>query len=58
MLLKVECHTVPHLKALTHGIEHESGNGSTFTSQKNSLKSTNFVSKTGQITGFFDCICM
>ena len=41
MLLEVECYTLPHLKALTHGIEHASGHGrgSTFTMQKTSLKS-------------------
>ena len=46
MPLEVECHTVPHLKALTHGIDHTSvdGHGSTFTLQKISLKSTHFAS--------------
>ena len=27
MPFEVECHTVPHLKALTRGIEHASGHG-------------------------------
>ena len=41
MSLKIECHTVPHVKADTHGIDHTSGHGrgSTFTMQKTSLKS-------------------
>ena len=46
MPLEVECHTVPHLKALTCGIEHRSGHGlaSIFRWQKISLKSTHFTS--------------
>ena len=36
MPLELECHTVPHFKGLTHGIEHANGHGrgSTFTWQK------------------------
>ena len=61
MPFEVECLTVPHLKALTRGIDHTSGHGhgSTFTLQKkNSLKSTHFASQTGQTTVSFDCICI
>ena len=45
MPLEVECHTVPHLKALTRGIEHRSGHGqaSIFRWQKISLKSARFA---------------
>ena len=41
MPLEVECHTVPHLKALTRGIEHRGGHGraNSFRWQKISLKS-------------------
>ena len=44
--LEIKCHTVPHLKALTRGIEHRSGHGqaSIFRWQKISLKSTHFTS--------------
>ena len=43
---EVECHTVPHLKALTRGIEHSSGYGraNIFRWQKISLKITHFTS--------------
>ena len=58
MLLEVECHTVPHLKALTCGIEHISGHGSTFTLQETSLKSTHCASLTGETEVSFDCICI
>ena len=36
MLIEVKCHTVPHLEALTHGIDHTSRpeRGSTLTLQK------------------------
>ena len=46
MPLEVECHTVPHLKALIRGIEHKSDHGqaSTFRCQKISLKSSHFTS--------------
>ena len=46
MPLEVECHIVPHLKALTRGINHTSGHerDSTFTLQKISLKSPHFAS--------------
>ena len=46
MPLDVECHTVPHLKALTRGIEHRGGHGGAiiFRWQKVSLKSTHFTS--------------
>ena len=46
MALEVECHTVPHLKALARGIEHRSGHGqaSIFRWQKISLKGTHFIS--------------
>ena len=46
MPLDVECHTVPHLKALTRGIEHWSAHGqaSIFRWQKMSFKSTHFTS--------------
>ena len=38
MPLEVECHTVPHLKALTHGIEHRSNMGKpTFLGGKKSV---------------------
>ena len=40
MPLEVECHTIPHLEAHTHGIDHTSGHDSTFTIQNNSLKTT------------------
>ena len=45
MPLEVECHTVPHLKALTRGIEHGRvhGQASIFRWQKISLKSTHFT---------------
>ena len=54
MPLEVECHTVPHLKALTRGIEHWGGRGeaSKFRWQKISLKNTHFTSQT------FDRICI
>ena len=44
--LQVECHTIPHMKFLTHGVEHASGywHGNTFILQKFNLKSTNFAS--------------
>ena len=46
MPLEVKCHTVPHLKAATFGIEHWSGHrrASIFRWQKISLKSTHFTS--------------
>ena len=46
MPLEVECHTVPHLKAFTGGIEHRGGHGraNIFGWQKISLKSTHFTS--------------
>ena len=46
MPLEVECHTIPHLKALIRGIEQASGHGhgSTFTLQEISLKRTHFAS--------------
>ena len=46
MPLDEECLKVPHLKALTRGIEHESGHGhdNTFAYWKNILKSTDFAS--------------
>ena len=46
MPLDVERHTVPHLKALTRGIEHSGGHGraSIFRWQKNTLKTTHFTS--------------
>ena len=46
MPFEVECHTVPHLKALTRGIEHSSGHGQAniFSWQNISLKSTHFTS--------------
>ena len=45
MPLEIECHTVPHLKALTRGIEHRGGHGraNIFRGQKISLKSTHFT---------------
>ena len=45
---EVQCHTVPHLKALTRGIEHKGGHGraSIFSWQKISLKSTHCTSYT------------
>ena len=60
MPLKVECHTVPHLKALTRGIEDRSGHGQAniFRRQKISLKSTHFTSQTDQTAVSFDRICM
>ena len=58
MPLEVECHTVPHLKALTRGIDHTSrhGHGSILTLQKTSLKSTHF--EIGQRAVSFDRICI
>ena len=58
MPLEVECHTVPHFKALTRGIEHRSGHrrASIFRWQKISLKSTHFTSD--QMTVSFDRICI
>ena len=46
MLHEVKCHRVPHLKALTRGIEHWGGQGraSIFRWQKIILKSTPFTS--------------
>ena len=46
MLHEVKCHRVPHLKALTRGIEHWGGQGraSIFRWQKIILKSTHFTS--------------
>ena len=46
MPLEVKCHTVPHLKALTRGIEPRGGHGkaNNFRCKKISLKSTNFTS--------------
>ena len=46
MPLEAECHTVPHMKALTCGIELQGGRGqaSQFRWQKISLKSTHFAS--------------
>ena len=32
MPLEIKCHTIPHLKALTHSIEHASGQGPCTTS--------------------------
>ena len=60
MPLEVECHTVPHLKALTCGIEHRCGHrpANIFRWQKISLKSTHFTSKTGQTAVSFDRICI
>ena len=59
MPLEVECHTVPHLKALKRGIDHTYGHGgsSTITLQKTSFKSTHFASLTRQMVVSFDCIC-
>ena len=59
MPLKVECHTVPHFKALTRGIEHLSAHGqaSIFRWQKISLKNTHFTSQTDQTAVSFDLIC-
>ena len=60
MPLEVECHTVPHLKALTRGIEHRGGHGraNIFRGQKISLKSTHFTSLTDQTAVSFDRICI
>ena len=57
MPLEVECHTVPHLKALTRGIEHRGGHGQAniFRGQKISLKSTHFTSDQTAVS--FDRIC-
>ena len=46
MPLQINRHTIPHLKALTRGIERRGGfgRGITFTLQKVSLKSTHFAS--------------
>ena len=46
MPFEVNCHTVPHLKALTCDIEYasEQGHGSNFELQKTSLNSTHFAS--------------
>ena len=46
MPLEIKRHTVPHLKALTRGIEHRGGHGraNIFRGQKISLKSTHFTS--------------
>ena len=58
MPLMVECHTVPHLKTLTRGIEHASrcGHDSSFTLQKTSLKSTHFASLRGHSPVLFNSI--
>ena len=47
MPLEVECHTVPHLKALTRGIEHRGGHGrvNIFRGQKINLKSAILLHK-------------
>ena len=47
MSLEVECHTVPHLKALTHSIEHRGwhGCGSTFKQRYTVMKSTILLHK-------------
>ena len=44
--IEIECYISPHLKGVTHGIEHSNwhGPGSTFTWKQNSLKSTHFAS--------------
>ena len=46
MPLEMKCHTVPHLKAFTRGIEYRSGHrrANVFRWQKISLKSTHFTS--------------
>ena len=46
MPFEMKRHTLPHLKALTRGIEHRGGHGraNIFRGQKISLKSTHFTS--------------
>ena len=60
MPLEVECHTVPHLKALTGVIEQRSfhGQASIFRWKKISLKSTHFTSYTDQTAVSFDRVCI
>ena len=61
MPFEIKCHTVPHLKTLTPGIEHRSGHGQAniLRWQKISLKSTpHFISYTDQTVVSFDRICI
>ena len=44
MPIEVECHTIPHLKALTSGIEHRSGHSEPeFLGGKNQFGNTHFT---------------